>query len=724
MAAETTVPTAQPSTATSIPAQWGNCPVPQAGKTTGQNADNFVPVPNATYLEADSGTIKREGISTLAGKVDIRHNQQHIQADRASYDAPNDQLNAEGNIVLSTDNLRLNSSKIEYQLKQQTGSIYDVEYSLKQGDGSGSSDIVTVSGDKKTTLKNASFSTCPVEKRSWSIVASDIKLDHEKALGTAKSVTFNAGNTPIFYMPSFRFPLNNQRLSGFLSPSFRLDEKSGTQVNIPYYLNLAPNYDATLTSNILSKRGFQLGTEFRYLSEKYSGQLIVDYLFDDNEKDNEDRSLVSIKHKTQFTSKTSLNINASNVSDDEYFDDFGKTLVTSSTPALERRIDLTTEGKDWVFNTAIQDFQILDSNDAPYSRLPELKFTYTPEQKMGQFNYDLETELVQFNKNNNINGVRFDINANASKRYGNSAWYVQPAVRLQHTQYSLTDNTLSANDTPSRTLPTLSVDTGIFLDRDIDDGKRINTLEPRLFYTYTPFKDQSDIPVFDSATNSFSTSTRLFSQNRFTGKDRIGDSNQLTAALTSRLLNTSTGIEEGSISIGQIFFFDDRRVTLPNTAIETNSSSEFAFELAGKLNPNTRLITSTFWDPDTNSVSSTETRLHYKDSKDRLANLSYRRLDQELEQTAFSFSTPINEEWSLVSNFEYDLLEKRNLETLAGVEYSSCCYKTRFVTRRFLNSDNVNYDTAFFIEFELKGLGSLGTGATNILEEQIYGYEQ
>ncbi|HHL18661.1 MAG TPA: LPS-assembly protein LptD [Thiothrix sp.] len=710
------------SYATETPTQWRSCPIPQAGKQDTQSPADFVT--DAIYLEADNGTIKREGISTLEGRVDIHHNTQHIQADQASYDGVNDQLKANGNIILSTNNLRLKSRKIDYNIKQQTGKVHAVEYNLQQGLGSGKSTLVTLQGKNRALLENATFSTCPVEQRSWHIAASSIELDHEQAMGNAKGVTFKAGDIPIFYTPSFRFPLKDQRLSGFLSPSLRLNEQSGTQISLPYYINLAPNYDATLTPTLLTQRGTKLGTEFRYLTENNSGKWEFDYLPNDKEKESEDRSLLSIKHKTQFSSSTSLSINATDVSDDEYFDDFGDSLITSSIPALERRIDLTTIGKNWILNTSLQDFQILDSGNAPYSRLPEIKFTYAPTKRKGQLNYTLETELVQFDKDNDITGVRFDINANVSKRYGNASWYIEPAFRTQHTQYSLKDNTLSTDDSPSRTLPTVSLDTGIFLDRETSHGKRIHTLEPRLFYTYTPFEDQSDIPIFDSATNSFSTSTRLFSQNRFTGKDRIGDANQLTAALTSRLINIQTGEEEAAISIGQIFYFSDRKVTLPNTSIATNGSSELAFELAGKLNTNTRFITSTFWDPKTQSTSSTEARIHYKDIRKRVANLSYRRLDGELEQTAFSFSAPINAQWNLVSNIEYDLLEKRNLEILAGIEYSSCCWKTRFVSRRFLTSDNVSYDNAFFIEFELKGLGSLGTGATNILEEQIYGYDQ
>lgn len=702
---------------------WGVCTVPPIDTTKNFQLNTKL-VTGATYLEADTGSINANGVSVLEGAVDIRHDDQHLQADSASYDRPDDKLTASGNIVFSTKTLSLDSSKIEYKLKERSGKIHDAEYNLKSGMGHGSSNLVTLTGNSQTKLKDATFSTCPASQKSWHIASSNIRLDHDSQIGKARNVTFKVGDVPVFYSPYFSFPLNNQRRSGFLAPSFGITDQLGTKISLPYYINFAPNHDATLTPTILTKRGLKLDSEFRYLTDNDNGIINIDILPSDNERNEDNRSLVSIKHKTKFTEHTTLSINASDVSDTEYFDDFGDSLVTTSTPALERRIDLTTLGKNWSFNTSLQDYQILDSEDAPYSRLPELKFSYIPTKKMGKLNMEFETELVNFDKDSETTGIRFDISAGASKRYGDASWFITPALQVRHTEYSLNNNTTSNNDTPSRTLPTISLDTGLFFDKNLEGHHKIQTLEPRLFYTYTPFKDQNNIPVFDAATNSFSTSTRLFSQNRFTGKDRIGDTNQLTTALTTRLIDTKIGKEVLSASIGQIHYFDDRKVTLPGTPVETSRSSEFAFEFAGRLNTNTRLINSFYWDPDLQRTSSSEARIHYKDQKKRVANLSYRRLDQELEQAAFSFSTPINHQWGIIGKTEYDLLKDRNLETLVGIEYSSCCWKTRIGARRFMTSDNINYDNNFFIEFELKGLGSLGVGNTNILEEQIYGYEK
>jgi len=688
----------------------------------------------AVLVEADQGSISANAISTLEGRVIIQQDKNLIQADKATYDNRNSNVTAFGNVLFATESMTLKSSEIHFQMKSHKGEIKDAEYSLTNGQGYGRSKLLKQNGKNNSQLKQATFSTCPPHQQSWHIASSDIKLDHQKQEGEARHVTFKVGSIPIFYSPYFSFPLNSQRKSGFLAPSFKVSDRSGTIFSLPYYLNLAPNFDATITPNILTNRGTKLNTEFRYLTPNDTGVINLEYLPGDNVF-GDDRALASIKHKTQISKRTTLSINATDISDNDYYQDFGDSLVNSSIAALERRIDLAHAGKEWSFNASIQDYKVLDTTnvqniiDNPYSRLPELRFQYSPSNEMGETQYSLQTELVNFDKEDATTGVRFDVKGVVSRRLGNSAWYVEPSVQLRHTQYSLENITLNdpnnpfTDSSPSRTLPTASIDTGLFFERRIRNQQQIQTLEPRLLYTYTPFKDQSNIPVFDSAANSFSTSTRLFAKNRFTGKDRIGDTNQLTAALTTRIINDKNGHEVLTASIGQIFFFNDRKVTLLNEPIESSSSSQLAMEFSGELNNNIRIITGIYWDPQKELFSSTDTRLHYRDAKKRRLNLAYRTLDEELEQAEISFSTPINDNWSLVGKFEQDLKNHRSLEALGGVEYTNCCWKTRLVARRFLTSDNVTYDNVPFIEFELKGLGSLGTGATDLLEEQIYGYD-
>lgn len=682
------------------------------------------PVAGAVYLEADEGQISQTGISVLKGDVTIQQDQTFLSANEATFNRKTQTVNAKNKISLQTPALQVDSQSLELQLSTHKATIVDTHYQLKNGDGNGGSKRITQETKEKTTLEDATFSTCPVNQKSWHIKAENITLDHTKQIGTAKNVSLRIGNTPLFYSPYFDFPLNSQRKSGFLVPRIGITEQSGTSISLPYYFNLAPNYDLTLTPNILSQRGIKLDSEFRYLNKRNEGVLRLDLLPSDNNFNGEDRILTGIKHRTELGENTALTIDATNVSDDDYFDDLGDSLLSSSTVSLERTLRIIHRKDDWTFSTAVQDYQILDNSTPPYSRLPELSLQYAPKNGFYNTKNQIDAELVNFHRENDVTGIRFDINALSAKRYGDSSWYVEPSLALRHTQYSLDNNTISNNDSPSRTLPTASVDAGVFLERIIPEKDLIQTLEPRLLYTYTPFKDQSDIPVFDSAATSFGTSTQLFSKNRFTGKDRIGDTNQLTTALTSRLIDTKQGREKLTASIGQIFYFDDRRVTLPGfTTTDTTSSSELALELSAEIGKRTKFISSTYWDTDSKEISLNETRLHYKDPKDRIVNLVYSNLDEEFEQAQLSFSAPVNEEWSIVGNYERDLRNDRDLEVLAGIEYSSCCWKTRIVGRRYLTSDNITYDNATFIEFELKGLGNIGTGAQSFLNEQIYGYE-
>ncbi|MCK5917338.1 MAG: LPS-assembly protein LptD [Cocleimonas sp.] len=698
--------------------QFPVCAVPQRFDVK-QITNN--PAQNAIYMEADEGLINRTGVSSLLGNTIIQQNDLTLNANKASLNGSNNTVSADGKVILSTKNIQFDSDSINYQLDSQSGEFNNVRYQLKKSSTNGHSNKVIQINESQLELQDATYTTCPPSANSWHIAADNIKLDQDKQLGTAKNVTFKVGGTPIFYLPWMSFSLNNQRKSGFLSPSLQISEQSGFSIATPYYFNLAPNSDATLTPSYLSKRGLKLDGEFRYLTHRHKGLLEYEILPRDKASDDKQRDYFKINHSSKLTKSTRLNVKLEGVSDNKYFDDFGKSLSTSSTSALERRIEVVKVGKNWRFSAASVDYQALNATDAPYSKVPELKFSYTPKTLSNDIKLSLDTELSYFDKSNAPTGMRFDVNLKASKKFGNDGWYFKPSVGLQHTYYNLKDN--PAGNKHNRSLPTLSLDTGLFFDRPWADGKLTQTLEPRLFYTYTPFRDQSKLPLFDTAKTDFSTSTQLFSENRYTGKDRIGDTNNLTVALTSRIQNRETGKELFTASVGQIFYFEDRKVTLPEETVQRHSESEFAFELSGKINDNTRLSTSTFWDPKTQKWTTTETRINYKDDKGKIANISYLSLGSELEQASASFAMPLDKIWSVVGRVDHDLKNDRNLETLAGVEYQNCCWKTRLVGRKYLTSDNNTYDDAIFLQFELKGLGNLGNKANNFLEDKIYGYE-
>ena len=701
---------------------WAQCRVKKASNTTEVTPNPITknPTTDALYLQADTGTIQKKGISSLKGNVIIQHNDTQFNADDAQYNQPKNLITANGNIVFSTANTHFQSHSIQYNLSDNTGLIKKARYRIGLDAARGKSTSIALKNKNIMTLEQATFTTCPTAAEdSWYFEASNITINNKTNIGKAKNITLKVADVPVFYFPWLNFPLNNRRLSGFLTPSIRLESNAG--ISIPYYFNLAPNYDATITASTYKNHGVKLDTEFRYLTANHQGRIEYDFIPEDktfSSAGKQYRDYFNIKHYTNISDKTAFTLTAEGVSDNQYFDDLATSLQVSSRSALQRRLEITHKEAPWTSSLAVEDYQILDVNNAPYAKLPEINVHYAPKVPPQAFKIGMDAELVYFDKDNAVTGTRANLKLSASKKWGNDAWFFKPSFSFQQTNYAL--NHSSVNNI-SRSLPTATLEAGLFFDRTLK--RYTQTLEPRLFYTYTPYKDQSNIPIFDTAQTNFSTTNQLFSDNRFTGKDRVADSNQLTFALTSRLQDRANGKELFKASIGQIFSFDDKKVTLPGGTISTARQSDLVLELSGRLNENFRLSSTTVWNQDKNKASSQELRLNYQDDKKRLANFSYHQLDTELKEIKFSGSTPLNRHWSAVASINQDIKNSRNLESLLGLEYQDCCWKTRIVAKRYLTSDNINYETPIFIEFELKGLGSVGTGASRELKDKIYGYD-
>ena len=688
------------------------------------SAINLNPIKDAIYLEADTGIIVPQGVSTLNGNVIIQQNNTVFTASNAQINRNTNQVTARGNVVLSDTNFTLESPLIYYNLRDKSGTINDAKYAVGTEGAHGKSSEIKQLDKDNLQLKNATFTSCPINKNSWHLASGQINLNKETQIGTAKNVTFNIGKVPVFYFPWLKFPINNQRLSGFLSPSVKLQTNAG--ISIPYYFNLAPNYDATVKLTTIENRGVQIDSEFRYFSEQHKGEAEYSFIPSDKSFDDEKRDYFKIDHKTQINKTTLIKLNAEGVSDEEYFDDFSTSLETSTQAALQRRLEITQIENPWTFSAAIEDYQILDVDKDPYSKLPELKVGYAPKTDPKDLKLEINSELIYFDKEDDVTGTRADVKIKLSKKWAQEAWYFKPTLSVEHTLYSL-DNTIGEKRI-DRTLPTFTLDGGLFFDREIqktsdEDNSYTQTLEPRIFYTYTPYKDQSNIPIFDTARTNFSESNQLFLENRFTGKDRIADTNQLTFAVSSRIQDRKNGKELFKATIGQVLNFSDRKVTLPEGTILTGKRSDLLLELSGRINDRLRLSSTINLKSDDKSISNYDLRLNYHDEKKRIVNLSFRKLNTELKQINFSTALPINDKWSMVASTDHDSKNNRNLESLLGLEYQDCCWKTRLVVKRYLTSDNVNYETPVFIEFELKGLGNIGKSATRQIKEQIYGYD-
>lgn len=673
----------------------------------------------AIYLEADQALFRERGDSELSGNVYISQNDQELTAQQAIYNQQSGKVLATGSVSFKSSNVNVQSQQLAYNLNSGLGSLTDVAYLLNGTEGRGESDELVQETNQITRLKNASYTTCPVGVNSWSLKAEDIKLDRSTEQGTARKVTLQINDRPFLYLPYFSFPLTDQRKSGFLIPSFETDEKSGVQVSLPYYWNLAPNYDLTTTPNMLSKRGLQLETEFRYLTERHGGTFQYDVLPSDQAYDNNLRYHFNVQHLSQLDSNSQLELQAAGVSDKDYFDDLGSSLAASSIVNLERTLSYSSDNEEWDFSALAQSYQILDSSSQNYARLPQLQATWTPQLASAAPTLSASSEYTYFSRSKGDNGHRSDTQVNIKQRFENASAYLEPKLKLQHTHYQLEqENNTSIN----RSLPTLAVDAGLFFERELEGGKRLQTLEPRIYYTYTPFREQANIPVFDSSERTLSYS-QLFTDNDFTGKDRIADNNRLSTSITTRLQELDKGREIFRASLGQMYYFADRKVTLPDETIKTGSRSELVMEMAGELNDTTHISGTAFADMQEKAISAGQIRVNYQDQKQRILNLGYSQRKSEYESAHLAFATPVTQQWTLVGAHEQDLKNERSLETLAGLEYQSCCWKSRIAARKYLLSDNATYDDSLFVELELKGLGSFGSGTRNLMENRIYGYK-
>lgn len=707
---------------------WALCPpVEDRGITfTDEEPDKDTIITQMTGLQA---TVYSETVFELHGQAAIQRGNQRIAADHLVYDSEAGTLDAKGNVQLDEPDYSLSGSSAHMLVNQDQAEIYDVEYQAFRKHARGTSEVLTQKDKNWRRFKKAIYTTCPAGSNAWQLKGRKIILEDDKGKGTGKHVIVKLKDVPVFYTPYLTFPLDERRKTGFLVPSYGQSQESGTEISVPYYWNIAPNYDATITPRYLSSRGLQMIGEFRYLTPSHEGKLDAEYLPSDEEFDNRNRAFYSIEHVGKLAPRVSVAVRAKHVSDKTYFDDLGSSLNVTSTSYLEQTANATYAGNGWSLTTLIQNFQTVDetipNQDRPYKQLPQLLFSMAPKSGPLGTRFGVYAQTVRFEQNDRVRGRRIDLKPEISRPFTGSAYFVTPTAGLRYTTYDLDDQTPGESSSPSRTLPILSLDSGLFFERDLPwTSKRlVQTLEPRLFYLYVPDDNQDDIPVFDSAQNDFN-SGQLFRDNRFSGADRQGDANQVSVALTSRILDPASGIEKVSGTIGSIVYFRDREVVLPGETPETDSTSNVVAGL--RLDPTEawQVNSGIQWDPNSFRVDRGSANLRYWPDKGHLANLSYQYRRGVLNQVDASTLWHITPSWHGIFRYWYSLGDDKLLEALGGVEYESCCWAFRTLVRKFVNSSEGDQTTAIMFQLELKGLTSVGHAIEDLLEEEIIGYGQ
>jgi LPS-assembly protein len=630
----------------------------------------------------------------------------------------------------------------------------NVQYQLMSSRGNGAAEKAVLDDKSHAELTRSTYSTCDLHTPQWTFRAKDMKLDQDEGIGRAHDVTFLVHDTPVFWLPYMRFPLDDRRVSGFLFPDIGYTNERGLDLTTPYYFNLAPNYDATLFPRLMTERGLMLGAEFRYLTDMNLGTFAFEFLPNDRGVDEENtifsdsipdnRWWYKWIDTSVFSPNWSAGVNINRVSDDRYFEDFGRGLYSSAISVLPSSAYLNGHGDWWSASFGGDEYQITDPTIAerfePYRRLPRATFN-ADQAFLGDLTWGVKSEFIAFSKDHAIEGQRLDLFPYLAFPIETAGYFIRPQLGYRYTTYDLqhlneTTNPLLNNNSPDRGLPIFSLDTGLIFERSLTIGDEAwtQTFEPRAFYVRAPYKNQDDIPIFDTQQVPFSFG-ELFRTNTFVGADRQMNANNLSLALTTRMLEDATGEERLSASVGQIHYFDDQRVHLPGQLPTDYAGSTYAGELDLRLTDRWRLTLDQQWNPNNDRTELSAVTLQNRFGSTGVVNFSYRYRRDLLEQVDVSTLIPITPAWRLIARWNYALNEPqapptdpkgtdgRTLESFLGIEHDSCCLAWRVIARRWIHNIEGEYENAVYFELEFKGIGSVGQKTDDFLRRGILGYQ-
>lgn len=666
------------------------------------------------------------------GKAEFFSGDQFVSADRMTYRQDENTAEAQGKVRVEQRGDILEGSQLRFNLVDKTGQLSEPSYRLKDAGSRGKANMLLFEGEDRYRLRQASYTTCPAGDHDWYLNVDDVEIDNEKKVGTARKVKLTFKDVPILYTPWMDFSFSGQRKTGLLAPLYGYNVRTGVDLTVPFYWNIAPNMDATLSARAMSQRGVALNSEFRYLGTTWNGNLLGEVLPTDiDTKDT--RYRVSFGHNQTFGQHWYSRLDYNRVSDDTYFRDFGNTMnLTSRTNLLQQGLLAYNRnlGENGTLNVTslVQQFQtIQDPRNpivSPYKRLPQLTLTANKADVLG-LDFNLTGSWTNFTHPTLINGQRITFFPTASYPMRNAYGYITPKIGLHHTRYDLESpgsGPVTLPDmSPNRTLPLFSLDSSVVFDRKMElAGERFTqTLEPRLFYVYVPFRDQSALPNFDSAKTDFSFA-QILTENRFSGNDRINDANQLTFALTSRLIDADTGRERLRVAIGHQMSFINRRITLdaPSTIIRR---PDIIAAISGFITPTISTDTSVQFDQTRLLADVVRSGLSYRPEPGRVLNFGYRFTRDVLHQVDASSQWRWSERWQTVARLNYSLQDQRILEGLAGIEYNACCWSLRFVVQH-LTLATQKTTTAAFLQLELNGLMQIGSNPLQVLQRSIPGY--
>ncbi len=719
------------------------------------------------FIEADKLTGDNENQVEARGNAILLKSNQTVRADRLLYDQETGDVEGLGSVVVEQEGSTMSGPNLKLNMDTHAGFMEQPVFYLKENDGRGSGDMLHIQDQQHYTLDNATYTTCPADDQDWLVKMGSLEIDRDQQVGVARHARVEFMDVPILYSPWMDFPLGSQRKSGFLAPIVGGTTKGGTELTLPFFWDIAPNLDATFAPRLMSKRGLMFNNEFRYLEPGYAGELHVDVLPSDALA-NKNRARVGLKHGQSFGAGLNAQLNFNRVSDNAYYRDLADAVSVTSQVNLLQDASLSYGASWWSSTARLQRYQTLQDSLAPisvpYARLPQ--FTLTAAQNYAGANVTFSGEYVNFSHPTALNGQRLVINPGVSYPLIRApAYFLTPKLSMHATSYAMGANNATALPDSSRILPMLSVDSGAVFERDIKllGNNYLNTLEPRAYYVYVPYKEQNLLPVYDTAQAPFSF-TQMFTDNRFFGNDRVGDANQVTLAVISRFLGQDDGTEHLKFTLGQRFSLSTPQVNLVAPTTTTNQS-DILLAASGRVSQAWSFDSELQYTPGLAMVQHYNIMARYRPEAGKVLSMGYRYIGDSLgtlipgvitptgfiringilypttggipyttiggrnysvaspglRQINISGQWPLSSRWHAVGQWNYSFLDNRLLSGIAGLEYNQSCWMLRLVAHSFTVGTNQT-STGIFVQLELNDLVKVGSDPLMLLKQSVPGY--
>jgi len=728
-------------------------------------------------IEADESTASKEGDAIFNGNVEFSQQDKKIFSDQATWSQTDRSAHFSGNVSILTTDLVMSGERAEIddneQADQKTAKIEQSEYSIPSTHMRGTAASIDSKGEAFIQLTDSTYTFCEPGQNDWDIKASEINLDRENGIGSAWHTQLRIKEVPIMYLPYYRFPIDDRRMTGFLDPTFSLNgEVQASEMSVPFYLNLHPQVDATITPKELLDHGLLWQGQVRHLTSTFGygefnyGELKNDreYLQEDGTTPRQDRWLINYQQRGDISTNWHHRWVYNEVSDNDYLNDTKSNIGVNRETHMPTRGEIYFDKSAWNFNLLGESYQTVDDTialaDRPYKRLPQLNLNYSPESFSG-ITGSMKSQATKFQRDNDkltgtsaINGTRLVLDSAVSYTLEWPFAYITPKAEYKIRQYQLEDVEQGLIDSgyeenPIIAIPKYSLDAGLFFEREMNtfDSAYIQTLEPRIMHLQVPYHDQSEIPNFDSSVLTFNSS-QLFRDYRFNGNDRVGDANQTTLGLTTRFLRDSDGTETLNASIGRIYYHEDRRVQLSGTSVSAADSRKKSSTIAESTwNPydQWRLYSMIEYgelpkvsgEDAEQDILQKQFSIEYNDKLNHMANVSLRENKSEsIRQLDLGVFWALNDSWALMGSRKKDLWDYESdevkpvdpvIEALAGFEYQSCCWRVQVLyqeqSKRITDADtNTDKTYGWLLRLELKGLSSFGANPDDIMNQSIRGY--